>query len=211
MTLLGMTEAEQMRFRTALTKVRGFTLAQLQSLDTISDRCVANTLKVIRQAEKHGIDTWIQEILDPKKGYSKAHTWARGTPKAPPLPTDMWRGGEYIGNSHLITQALLQDWGALWTQSQHVTAMELWSGIKTHARQLVSHLDPITMEDLERGLKMLNTNTAVGIDQWSSGQLRSLSMEAKELLLDILQDVERTKAWPGYAYYNIIVLMGKPA
>ena len=67
------------------------------------------------------------------------------------------------------------------------------------------------MEDLERGLKMLNTNAAVGIDQWSPGHLRSLSMEAKELLLDILQDVERTKAWPGYAYYNIIVLMGTPA
>ena len=59
---------------------------------------------------------------------------------------------------------------------------------------LVSNLDPITMEDLERGLKMFQTNTAVGIDQWSPGQLRNLSIEAKELLLDILQEMERSKA-----------------
>ena len=58
---------------------------------------------------------------------------------------------------------------------------------------------------------MLKTNTAVGIDQWSPIQLRLLSPEAKQLLLSILQDVESSKAWPGYTYYNIIVLMGKPA
>ena len=91
--VLGITEAEHKRFRTALNKVGGFTLAQLQTMGAISDRSVASTLKAVRQAEKHGIDSCIQEILDPKKGYPKAHTWARGTPKAPPLPTEMWKGG----------------------------------------------------------------------------------------------------------------------
>ena len=28
--------------------------------------------------------------------------------------------------------------------------------------------------------------------------------------MDILNDIENCKAWPGYTYYNIIVLMGKP-
>ena len=88
--------------------------------------------------------------------------------------------------------------------------MQLWKGIKTHAHRISEQLEPITMADLERGLKMLSTNTAVGIDQWSPGQLRALSPEAKELLLNILQDIETTKAWPGYTYYNSIVLMGKP-
>ena len=123
----------------------------------------------------------------------------------------MWRKGQYLGHPHDIAQALLQDWGALWTHEHHAKCVEVWALLKQHAKTLNNTLDPITMEDLERGLKMLNTNTAAGIDQWSPGQLRSLSMEAKELLLGILQDVERTKAWPGYAYYNIIVLMGKPA
>ena len=57
---------------------------------------------------------------------------------------------------------------------------------------------------------MLNTNTAVGIDQWSPGQLRLLNAEGKKLLLDILNVIEDSRAWPGYTYYNIIVLMGKP-
>ena len=121
---------------------------------------MANTLKGIRQAENNGIDSWIQEILNPLKGYSKAHTWTRGTPKAQPFPTEVWRGGEYLWHPHSIAQALLQDWGALWTQTQHATAIELWKGIKAHAGQLVSNLEPNTMEDLERGLKMCKTNSS---------------------------------------------------
>ena len=57
---------------------------------------------------------------------------------------------------------------------------------------------------------MLNTNMAAGIDQWSLAQLCLLDDEAKGLLVEIVRDIEDSKAWPGYAYYNIIVLMGKP-
>ena len=102
-------------------------------MDAICDRMVAHALKEVRRAESTAIDSWIKEILDPNKEYSKTHTWTRGTPKAPSLPTEMWRGGEYLGHPHLIAQALLQDWGALWTQPQHATAMDLWRGIKEHA------------------------------------------------------------------------------
>ena len=171
---------------------------------------VAHTPREIRKAEASGRDSWIQEILDPKKGYSKAHSWTRGTPKAPPLPTEMLRNGKYLGHPHEIAQELLLDWGKLWTQPQHAKGIEVWAQLKKHAQALNHTMDPITMEDLERGLKMLNTNTAVGIDQWSPGQLRLLSAEGKKLLLDILNAIEDSKAWPGYTYYDIIVLMGKP-
>ena len=50
----------------------------------------------------------------------------------------------------------------------------------------------------------------MGIDQWSPVQLRLLDETGKDLLVDILNDIENCKAWHGYAYYNIIVLMGKP-
>ena len=108
---------------------------------------------------------------------------------------------------------MLQDWNSLWTQPQHATAKQLWKVPKQHAMRSTreQELAPSTIEDLERGLKMLKTSTAVGIDQWSPGQLRLLSPEAKKALLCILQDVEASKAWPGYTHYNIIVLMGKPA
>ena len=58
---------------------------------------------------------------------------------------------------------------------------------------------------------MLNTNTAVGIDQWCPSQLRLIDEAGKNLLVEILNDIEDRRAWPGYTYYNIIVLMGKPA
>ena len=90
---------------------------------------------------------------------------------------------------HEIAQALLQDWGGLWTQDHHAKGIEVWAAIKKHAKTLSTNLDPITREDLDRGLKMLKTNTAM-----SPGQLRALSPEATELLLNILQDVEKTKA-----------------
>ena len=67
------------------------------------------------------------------------------------------------------------------------------------------------MDDLDRGIKLMNSGTAVGIDHWSPYHWKRLSPEAKEILLDILRDIEQAKAWPGYAYYNNIVLMGKPA
>ena len=85
--VLGMTAAaEHKRFCTALNKSRGFTLAQLQTLDTISDRCVASTIKIVRQAEKHGINTWIQEILDPKKGLLQSPYMGKGHTKSPHTP-----------------------------------------------------------------------------------------------------------------------------
>ena len=104
---------------------------------------------------KQGVDSWIQEIFDPKKGYSKAHTFARGTPKAPPLPTEMWRKGKHIGHPHYIAQELLQDWAGLWTQPQHTTAIQLWKTIKAYAGRITDDLEQITMQDLERGFKML--------------------------------------------------------
>ena len=107
--VFGLTESEQNRLQTAFTKVGTFQLAQLANLDKIVDRALAHTVNEIRKAENHGIDTWIQEILDPQKGYSKAHSWTRGAPKAPPLPTEMWRNGQQIGHPHYIAQALLQD------------------------------------------------------------------------------------------------------
>ena len=76
-----------------MSKAGTFQLAQLEHLDQIVDRALAHTMREVRRADNLGIDAWIQEILDPAKGYSKAHTWTRGTPKAPPLPTELWRNG----------------------------------------------------------------------------------------------------------------------
>ena len=62
----------------------------------------------------------------------------------------MWRNGKYLGHPHDIAQALLQDWGTLWTQEQHAKGMEVWAAIEKHAEGL-NELDPITREDLDMG------------------------------------------------------------
>ena len=69
--VLGMTEGEHKRLQAALNRASSFNLSQAQSLDSICDRALASTVKVIRKAETNGIDSWIQEILDPKRATQK--------------------------------------------------------------------------------------------------------------------------------------------
>ena len=89
----------------------------------------------------------------------------------------------------------------------------MWAPPKT----LIQHcrgkdqLDLIAIEDVKRGIKMMNSGTAVGIDQWSQAHWKRLSPEAVEAIAHLHNHVEKHGVWPGDIYYNIIVLMGKPA
>ena len=65
------------------------------------------------QDRKQVFEDWIERILDASEGYKKAHAFTRGTPKAPPLPTQIWVKDEYVGHPHEIAQVYLQEWGAL--------------------------------------------------------------------------------------------------
>ena len=64
----------------------------------------------------------------------------------------MWRKGQYLGHPQDIAQAFLQDWGSLWTQEHHAKGIEVKVAIKTYAKALITNLDPITREDLDRAL-----------------------------------------------------------
>ena len=69
----------------------------------------------------------------------------------------------------------------------------------------------ITIEDFQRGIKMMNGGTAVGIDHWSPHHWKQLSPEALEAITHLFNHIEQHGVWPGHIYYNIILLMGKPA
>ena len=69
-------------------------------------------------------------------------------------------------------------------------------------------LDIITPEDVTRGIKMMSSGTAVGIDHWSPYHWTQLIPEAIEAIAHLFNLVEKHGVWPGYIYYNI---MGKPA
>ena len=51
----------------------------------------------------------------------------------------------------------------------------------------------------------------MGIDQSSPYHWKQLSLKAKEAIVHFLSHVEKHDIWPGYLYYHVIVLMGKPA
>ena len=109
---------------------------------------------------------------------------------------------------------MLREWGNIWTQEiGDKMAKEMWSKI----RQLIitsrahnADIDDITEEDVKRGIKMMSSGTAVGIDQWSPGRWKQLSPEAIEAITHFFRYIEKHGVWPGHIYFNIIVLMGKP-
>ena len=82
----------------------------------------------------------------------------------------MWKKGQYVSHPHEMGDILLKDWGNIWTQkSGQDLATRMWGRI----RQLIitssrynRDMYSISVEDVIRGIKMMSSGTAFGIDQW---------------------------------------------
>ena len=147
-----------------------------------SQSCINYKLAERRKEDANHITDWIEEILDATMGYKKAHNWTRPESKAPPLPTSMWRKGKYISHPHQMGAHLLDDWSGIWTQDiGDQMAITMWKQLKQliiDSRNAEDPMEEITEEDVRRGIKMMSSGTAVGIDQWSPAQWKQLSPEA---------------------------------
>ena len=122
--------------------------------------------------------------------------------------------GQCFSHPHDMGGILLQAWRKLWTQEDGYEQVEKRClHMKELIRKMRDHnsLEAITVEDVKRGIKLMNSGTAVGTDQWSPHHWKQISPEAKEAIAHVLNHVEKHRVWPGHLYYNIIVLMGKPA
>ena len=77
----------------------------------------------MQDKEADELTNLIDRILDPTKGYTEAHTWTRGTSKAPPLPTHLVEGEginrKTYGHPHELGEKYVRDWGVLWTQMEY--------------------------------------------------------------------------------------------
>ena len=62
----------------------------------------------------------------------------------------------------------------------------------------------ISVEDVKRAIKIMNSGAAVGIDQWSPSEWKKLSPEALDAITQLFQHIEECGVWPGHIYYNII-------
>ena len=81
---------------------------------------------------------------------------------------------------------LLKDWSNIWTQGIGDNMAEtMWMQLKqliVDSRRVEDPMDEITEEDVRRGIKIMSSSTAVGIDQWSPAQWKQLSPEAIEAI-----------------------------
>ena len=84
----------------ALTNIRDTVKASIDNINVLEN-----------QDRKSAFDEWIDRILDASEGYRKAHAFTRGSPKAPPLPTQIWVKDQYVGHPHEIAQVYLNEWG----------------------------------------------------------------------------------------------------
>ena len=177
----------------------------MQSIIAKSQSDINYKLAARRKEDSNQVTDWIEEILDASMGYKKAHNWTRPTIKAPPLPTYMWKKGKYISHPHDMCDVLLKEWGSIWTQQLgDEMATKMWDKIRQliiTSRKHNKDMDDITEEDVKRGIKMMSSGTAVGIDQWSPGHWKQLSPEAIEAITHLFNHIQNTwgMAW-AYIY-----------
>ena len=50
----------------------------------------------------------------------------RGTPKAPPLPTEIWDKDRYVGHPHEVAQVYLKEWGSFREEFEYAEHDQLW-------------------------------------------------------------------------------------
>ena len=145
---VGYEKAEYESYKPALKKADGFSIPQATSLLRSSNRAI--DFKMVAPHKE------VEQILEPENGYKHAHNWKRGTSKAPPSHTAMWRKGKYISHPHDMWQVYLQEWGELWTQDKgYAQAHSLWNKLEQHTQKVRNNTDveDITLEELEQEAK----------------------------------------------------------
>ena len=109
--------------------------------------------------------------------------------------------GEYYSHPHDLGNILLKEWGDIWTLSEgSKLATRMWARLQTfikHSRGK-DKLEYIITGDVQRGIKMMNSGTAVGIDQWSPHHWKQLSPEAIGAIAHLFNHVEKHGVWPGH-------------
>ena len=114
-------------------------------------------------------------MLDPKTGMSKAHTWTRGTNKAPPLPLVVHHQGTVLTHPLEIGKHFAEQWTNLWAQQQ--PKQELLAKTLKKLIDIAkgdSPLEHITGEMVGKARRYLSNGTALGIDHWSPEEWKRL-------------------------------------
>ena len=93
------------------------------------------------------------------------------------------------------------NWGKKWPQR--------WEKLRQliiTSRRIGNDMDIRTSEDVLIDMKLMNSGTAVGIDQWSPHHWKQLSPEALEAITHLFKHIEQHGVWPGHIYIFIYIL-----
>ena len=118
----GLADEEYRQLRQGLKDIATTNRTDLFALRGLTRKAYTKADHTIKEQEQGDLTNWIDRILDPSRGYSEAHTWTRGTKKAPPLPTHLVEGevnnSVTYGHPHELGVKYVRDWGTLWTQKE---------------------------------------------------------------------------------------------
>jgi len=153
---------------------------------------------------------WLSNSL--AKGGGEAHRYTRGHGKAPPLPGSVYDEATNTWLYHPQEKAeyWAKMWDKVWGTRDHALPQLYASLIQCIQDSCASSLDPLDAQDVHAAIKLINSNTALGVDFLDIAWLKRLPIEACADIADILNEVEVSGAWPIQTLTNIIVLMGKP-
>ena len=84
--ITGLSDEEYGIFKQGLKHIATTNKTQLLKLKELARKSYVKANKSVQEKEVDDLTNWIDRILDPSKGYTEAHTWTRGTSKAPPCP-----------------------------------------------------------------------------------------------------------------------------
>ena len=77
----------------------------------------------------------------------------------------------------------------------------MWGRIKQliiASRHNNTDMESMIVDDVVRGIKMVSSGTAVGMDQWSPSHWKQLSPKALEAITHLFNDIETHGVWPAH-------------
>ena len=173
---------------------------RLQSLDCWASEADGHAQEAERAVRAQREARWKRCLAQAAEGaagllhrYSKpAALWA---PRGAPSP-------EESATPLSAAAAALREWSAAWQVDQLVQqAGKPW---KSAERSPLPAMEPFALRHLARRFKK---RTGVGVDDWHPSLLDGISGEGIQAVLSVLEETERTLAWPRQADRIVVFLI----
>ena len=150
---------------------------------------------------------WLSEAL--KSGARAAHLMTTANSRVQEPPDVVIADGRVISEPVRVLESRVRFWSGFWG-SREVNKDENWlREVKTAAERQLPDRDPIEYHQVEYAIAHSPVRTGVGSDLWGARQWHFLPHEGKQMLTNILNDIESTLTFPAQVLLTVIALLGK--